>query len=103
MGRMNTEIKKTYHMFSLPVRIISAILIISFLAYDISWAYPDRLLNAPSQNNKLAPQSIFESPEKESIDRFYLAFIYQKIEDVRRRIPNLQIESVKKVHYGVVG
>ena len=48
--------KTNQHKFHPIVRIISMVLIISFVVYDISWAYPDAFQpKAASQNNKLAP------------------------------------------------
>ncbi len=39
------SISHNYRMFPLVIRVISVILVISFLAYDISWAYPDSFKN----------------------------------------------------------
>ena len=79
----------SYHhcsKFPFIVRIISAILVISFIIYDISWANPDFSYNNNANADKLAPQSIFKNPSEETIDRFIAALLYEKIEDERSRI-----------------
>ena len=51
--------KLANHRFPLAVRIISFILVITFLAQDIVWAHPDLFADKYSQNNKLAPNTFF--------------------------------------------
>lgn len=45
------------------IRIIAITLIVSFIAYDIAWAYPDGFSARFSQNNKLAPQTLLNDKE----------------------------------------
>ena len=58
------------HIYRFPfvIRIISIILITAFLAYDISWAYPD----------KLAAPSFFK--DEESIHKVYAKLLEHLIE-----------------------
>jgi len=61
---------------------IASILIITFIAQDIAWAYPDSVRYQPSSNNKLAPQSFFR--QENSIDEAYIKVIEYAIEKAPR-------------------
>lgn len=52
-------IKNSKSRWPLIVRVISCLIIISFLFHDISWAYPDNFTSTYHGNDKLAPKSFF--------------------------------------------
>ncbi|MFA5146367.1 MAG: pyridoxal-phosphate dependent enzyme [Candidatus Omnitrophota bacterium] len=65
------------------IRIISSILILSFLLYDITWAYPDLSLQHKQQDSTLAPSSFFA--KKGSPEEVYGRVIEEYIE--RNNVP----------------
>lgn len=66
------------HKFPVSIRIVSAILVVTFLFQDIAWAHPDPFNNNKAPNNNLAPASFFT--EKESLDKV-LARIVESVID----------------------
>ena len=65
------------------IRAIAVLLVITFFAQDITWAYPDRISLTTSQNNKLAPPDFFG--ESESRERANTA--YEQLLEVKKPLP----------------
>ena len=61
----NSQIMQ-YKKSPFVMRLIAAVLVISFLAYDISWAYPERFTPASPSVDTVAPPSFFD--QKTSVD-----------------------------------
>ncbi|MDD5495993.1 MAG: ATP-binding protein [Candidatus Omnitrophica bacterium] len=79
--------------FSFLIRIISIVLVISFIAYDIAWAYPNTFLSISSQqNNKLAVPSLFQ--EEESGERLVAKYVETLLEKGLASY-NIDLNSVK--------
>ena len=93
--------KLSYRRFPLAVRIIASVLVVTFFAQDIVWAHPDPFVSKFTQNNKLAPKSIFKDPSTESIERYYSALLLEKIEKacekIDRPVNRINFNSVKIV------
>ena len=82
--------KLGHHRFSLTVRIIASILVVTFLAQDIVWAHPAAFVNRSSQNDKLATESFFK--QKDSVAKFYV----RAIDDLIQNKLNEMIKAAKK-------
>ena len=68
----------TYRRFPLIIRIVSAILIITFISQDILWAHPDQFTHLASQrSDKLSTESFIRSKDAEA--RALEAYIIRRI------------------------
>ena len=79
-----------YSNFHILIRIISFILIVSFLVQDIAWAYPD----------KLAPESFFNVKES-SRQKAYALYIKTLVEKTGKTLgisfENLNLDALALV------
>ena len=88
----NTNKRGHKPKFGKLIRVISYILIITFLWQDVVWAYPD-----PSEfkAHKLAPQGLFKGQDKEEGFRFWTALqIHKAISKETKTHPLKTIENL---------
>ncbi|MFA6141681.1 MAG: 4-alpha-glucanotransferase [Candidatus Omnitrophota bacterium] len=87
---MNNRYKK----FPLVTRIISIVLIVTFLAQDIAWSHPDSFI-VRSSSDKLAPDTLFhQKGKKETAEG---VFIERLIESQKDFISHPSIPTIKSI------